>query len=399
MLVLMVTTQAPSVLLALSEIADPYREALTRAGFTLTDEMPADLVVLDADLPAATATSLRTRLEAGGAGLLLLVGEETPDWALAPGGAAHVEVALKPLLPGMLVSQLQAMLIRRGGTAPDPGARASAADGGGTTIGEGRVITVFAPKGGVGKTMLAVNLAVALREQTRASVLLIDAAAGVGNLTDYLEVPVRMGLADLADLPPEQWTDAAFELATAVHPENGVRVLTWGQDPAYAERVSVDLLLAATGWARRHASHVVIDTQPGYDDRTLAMLTVANEILLVVTPEVGALRNAAQFLKVAGDLGLRDVVRVVVNRANHGIDATDIVAALGMPISASVVSDGRRAVLASNEGVAVISRFPRERIAADLHGVARVVLHPETTSAAERARGWPPSVTARAGTS
>ena len=75
-----------------------------------------------------------------------------------------------------------------------------------TIVGEGHVVSVFAPKGGVGKTTIAVNMAVALRQQTRAEVLLFDADVGVGNVTSVLDVPYRMGLADLADSPPEEWT-------------------------------------------------------------------------------------------------------------------------------------------------------------------------------------------------
>ena len=162
-------------------------------------------------------------------------------------------------------------------------------------------------------------MAVALRQQTRTEVLLLDADVGVGNVTSVLDVPYRHGLADLADSPPEEWTDAAFEQCVSVHAASGVRVLTWGTDPAESERVSVDLLLAALRWGRNHHSYVIIDNHPGYDDRTMAMLAVANEIILVVTPEVGALRNSAQFLELARELGLGDNIRVVVNRANHGI--------------------------------------------------------------------------------
>jgi pilus assembly protein CpaE len=244
----------------------------------------------------------------------------------------------------------------------------------GSVIGEGHVVSIFAPKGGVGKTTVSVNLAVALHEQTRQPVLLFDADVGVGNVTSVLAVPYTIGLADLADSPPEEWTDAAFEQCTAVHEASGVRVLTWGADPADSERVTVDLLLAALRWAKAHHTFVVVDTHPGYDDRTMAMLTLASEILLVVTPEVGAIRNSSQFLGLAREVGLGDIVRVVVNRANHGIRLADIEQALGLPVSATVVSNGPRAVIASNEGLPVITKFPREKIASDLHNVARVVV-------------------------
>ena len=158
--------------------------------------------------------------------------------------------------------------------------------------------------------------------------------------------------------------------------------------------MTVDLLLAALRWAKAHHTFVVVDTHPGYDDRTMAMLTLASEILLVVTPEVGAIRNSSQFLGLAREVGLGDIVRVVVNRANHGVRLADIEQALGLPVSATVVSNGPRAVIASNEGVPVITKFPREKIASDLHNVARVVVTGISPTAARRS---PPLVVVDAG--
>ncbi len=173
---------------------------------------------------------------------------------------------------------------------------------------------------------------------------------------------------------PEEWTDSAFEHCVTTHEPSGVRVLTWGSDPADSENVGVDLLLAALRWAKAHHSYVVVDTHPGYDDRTMAMLTLANEILLVVTPEVGSLRNSAQFLGLAREVGLGDIIRVVVNRANHGIRLPDIEDVLKLPVSATVVSNGPKAIIASNEGQPVVSKFPKEKISTDLHNVARIVV-------------------------
>jgi pilus assembly protein CpaE len=238
----------------------------------------------------------------------------------------------------------------------------------------------------VGKTTIAVNLAVALREHTRSNVLLFDADVGVGNVTSVLAAPYRMGLADLADSAPEEWTDAAFEQATTEHPGSGLRVLTWGTDPGESERVTVDLLLAALRWARSHHSYVVIDNHPGYDDRTMAMLSVANEIFLVVTPEVGPLRNSAQFLDLAREVGLGEAVRVVVNRANHGVRIPDIEQALKLPVSATIVSNGPKAVIAANEGAPIILRFPREKITTDLHNMARLVTDGPVTAPTPTAR-------------
>lgn len=385
--------QRPKILLALEGDSEGYVEALTRAGFepilfARAEPAAADVAVIDCELRAdATSAAYAALQRDPEVPALLLVGPETdlPDGV----GAARDEVAMKPLPADALVYRLQALLIRTGRHLPTQ----SAAPGGGAArsgapmLGEGHVVSVFAPKGGVGKTTIAVNMAVALRQQTRAEVLLLDADVGVGNVSSVLDVPLRLGLADLADSAPEQWTDAAFEHAVNVHADSGLRVLTWGNDPAQSELVTVDLLLAAVRWARRTHSYVVVDNHPGYADRTMAMLTVADEIFLVVTPEVGAIRNSTQFLELARELGLGSVVQVIANRANHGISTADMEKSLGLPIAATVVSSGPKAVIASNEGLPIITKFPRDRISDDLHRVARLVTDPEGALGTKRGPG------------
>jgi pilus assembly protein CpaE len=392
--------ERPVILLAVAEDGAAYVDALHRAGFDPVSVDPAqvqnvphaDMGVVDCDLPPDVVTAVYQQLrDSNTTATLLLVGVST-DLPEGVGGSGD-EVALKPLPPDALVYRLQALLIRTGRHLPsESGAWATDETLSSAPIGEGHVVSVFAPKGGVGKTTVAVNMAVALRQQTRSEVLLFDADVGVGNVTAVLDVPYRMGLADLADSPQEEWTDAAFEQVVATHPESGVRVLTWGTDPGESERITVDLLLAALRWGRDHHSYVIVDNHPGYADRTMAMLSVSNEIFLVVTPEVGALRNSAQFLDLARELGLGNVVRVVVNRANHGIRAQDMAKTLGLPISATIVSNGPKAVIASNEGRPIVIKFPREKMSDDLHAVARLVSHPEPAiagpAAAQAKRAW-----------
>jgi pilus assembly protein CpaE len=392
--------ERPTILLAVTGEIDGYVDALQRAGFDPVTVDPSneqslpmvDLGVIDCDMPPELLIAIYERLHTGSATpTLLLVGDQT-DLPGGVGGAGD-EVALKPLPPDALVYRLQALLIRTGRQLPvEPGGWASDPGlSGAQIVGEGHVVSVFAPKGGVGKTTIAVNIAVALRQQTRAEVLLFDADVGVGNVTSVLDVPYRMGLADLADSPPEEWTDVAFEHIVCVHAESGVKVMSWGSDPAESERVTVDLLLAALRWARNHNSYVIVDNHPGYDDRTMAMLAVANEIFLVVTPEVGALRNSAQFLELARELGLGNGIRVVVNRANHGIRPQDMATTLGLPISATVVSNGPKAVISSNEGKPIVLKYPHEPISDDLHDVARLVTMPQghvATAPEPVARRW-----------
>lgn len=392
--------ERPSVLLALQGNPHAYVDALQVAGFDvvtdawigtqrLADGQGIDLAVLDCDLLGAS--ELYDELHGVSPVPTILVFADEPP-AFATGNQSHAtrdEYALKPLPADALVFRLQALQIRYNRTVRmDAGDWDDTPGSDNATIGEGHVVSIFAPKGGVGKTTIAVNVSVALREQTRAKVLLLDADVGVGNVTSILDVPYRMGLSDLADSGPEEWTDAAFEQAVCIHAASGVNVLTWGNDPAESERVGVDLLLAAVRWARAHYSFVVIDNHPSYDDRTMAMLAISSEIFLVVTPEVGPLRNASQFLEVAREVGLGDVVKVIVNRANHGVSMDDIAETLGKPVSAMVVSNGPKAVAAANEGMPMVTKFPNERMSTDLHGVARLLTREAAAPAPVAPRPW-----------
>jgi MinD-like ATPase involved in chromosome partitioning or flagellar assembly len=389
--------ERPTVLLALDGETASTVDALTRAGFeplvAADGPRPADLAVIDCDLDPDLVGSVYSALRQEGSvvPILLLVGAET-EFPIGAGTTLD-EVALKPIPPEALVYRLQALLIRSGRRLPTESGTWASEDAlsSAPIAGEGHVVSVFAPKGGVGKTTIAVNLAVALRQQTRSEILLFDADVGVGNVTSVLDAPYRHGLADLADSPREEWTDAAFEQSVGTHAASGVRMLTWGSNPADSERVSVDLLLAGLRWARKHHSYVVVDNHPGYDDRTMAMLAVANEIFLVVTPEVGAVRNSAQFLELARELGLGNAIRVIVNRANHGIRVRDLETALGLPVSATVVSNGPKAVISSNEGNPIVLKYPREKISDDLHRVARLISAPGAEGeapASQSARRW-----------
>src|SRR5206468_4086181 len=161
-----------------------------------------DMAVIDCDGDIAQAANLFEVLHEGRQVPTILVFSETlPDFATAPGAEdGRDEYAIKPLPAEALVYRLQAIMIRAGRALPIESAGwvdTLTPDAG--TIGEGQVVSVFAPKGGVGKTMIAVNVAVALREQTRSSVCLLDADVGVGNVTSILEVSSKMGLVDLAD--------------------------------------------------------------------------------------------------------------------------------------------------------------------------------------------------------
>src|SRR5688500_839362 len=152
--------ERPKILLAVDRDSESYADALSRAGFEPTtadaaSSAGADMAVIDCDLdPERFVAAYRTSRSPGSIPVLLLV---SPDSDLPGGvGGAGDEVALKPVPPEAIVYRLQAMLIRTGKHLPtESGAWASDESLSSARLaGEGHDVSVFAPKGGVGKTTI-----------------------------------------------------------------------------------------------------------------------------------------------------------------------------------------------------------------------------------------------------
>jgi pilus assembly protein CpaE len=243
------------------------------------------------------------------------------------------------------------------------------------------VVAVFNPKGGVGKTTIATNLASALQSRRGQNVLLIDADTVTGHVPSSLGID---GIRTLADSWLEQRDGAPYEsiadIASA-HP-SGMRVVSLTSSPLNAEILEANRVADAITEARRGCDFVVVDLHPSYSDLNQAIFRIADRILVPVTPDVPAIRAAVQLTDYAAELGVRERLGLVVNRANSGVSVADLERTIGMPATSLIRSGGLLFVRAANEGRTVIDMFPKERITADFDALAdRVVGTPAAAPA------------------
>jgi pilus assembly protein CpaE len=204
----------------------------------------------------------------------------------------------------------------------------------------GKVVTVFSPKGGSGKTVLATNLAAAA---ARAGVktLLIDLDLQFGDSALTLAVAARATISDLAASPGAIDVEklSAF---ISTDPKTGLDLLAAPRRPEDADAVGQNELAAVLQAARSAYAAVVIDTGPLFDGAMLAALDHTDQLLLVCNPEVTSLKNVRIGLETLDRLGFaRDRVSLVANRigARGGVDRGDIEQALETKIAYELPDD------------------------------------------------------------
>jgi pilus assembly protein CpaE len=270
--------------------------------------------------------------------------------------------------------RVEAMCIRRETVDDGSGPVLQGGDIGlGSWSGRATTIAVFNPKGGVGKTTVATNLAAALQTRKGKSVLLIDADTVTGHVTTSLGIDAVRTVAD-------SWRDEAdggpieslIDIASA-HP-SGMKVVALTDSPLHTDVLDPARMAAAIAAARGRVDVIVIDLHPSYSTLNQAIFDEADRILVPVTPDVPAIRAAVQLRDVATGLGCRERLAMVVNRANSGVTVADMERTVGMPALALIRSGGLLFVRAANEGRTVIDMFPREKITADFDLLADRVL-------------------------
>jgi pilus assembly protein CpaE len=217
-----------------------------------------------------------------------------------------------------------------------------------------KVVMVFSPKGGSGKTALATNLAAATA-RSGVDTLLVDLDLQFGDSALTLAVSPRATIADLAASAGAIDVDK-LKAFVSENAETGLAVLPAPQRPEEADVVGQAELSAVMESARNAYGAVVIDTGPLFDGPMLAALDHTDELLLVCNPEVTSLKNVRIGLETIERLGFdRDRVTLVANRigAAGGIGRREIEEALGAEV-AYELPDDRAVPEAVNRGIPVV---------------------------------------------
>lgn len=216
---------------------------------------------------------------------------------------------------------------------------------------QARIVTVFAGKGGVGKSTVATNLAATLADGGRRRVLLIDLDLQFGDIGILLQLVPEHGFADAIAMAGRLDTEALRSLITPYRP--GMDVLLAPAGPAEGDHVSRDLVREVLAVARSAYDFIVVDTAPYVSDQLLTALDVTDWFVLVVTPDLPTLKNVRLALEMFDLLDYpRERRLMLLNRADSevGLSVADIEKAVGSAMSVLMPSS-RDVPMSVNRGV------------------------------------------------
>ncbi len=231
----------------------------------------------------------------------------------------------------------------------------------------GRVAALVGLKGGVGRSTLAVNLAVALRQRVDSDVILVEAHHGLSDLSLMLNLLPRHTLASLAQ---EMNLDADVLQGHLQPHASKIKILAAPNDIAQLVELPVETWRLILTYLAEAAPYVVVDTASVADAVLSEVLTLADDIIVVTGPDLASVRSTVVLLKsLDEEANVQGRTHVVLNRAGvrGGVSENAVSAQIGEPLAAAIPDDSALATFAMNRGVPFVLSHPRSLVSRQIH--------------------------------
>jgi pilus assembly protein CpaE len=334
------------------------------AGLKVAFAHKPQLVILDVMLPKLDGFSVARRLRATPStkqvAIMMLTAKGEIADKVSGFQAGADDYLTKPFDPNELELRVRSLLARVAAAAMDEHAH------------EGHLISVFGLRGGVGKTTLAVNLAVTLAQLWNRPVPLLDLALQSGDASVFLGLRPKATINDLVE-HYQEFPDAESLRAYFTVWQNEVRVLAAPSHMTSAERITPQMLKYLLHLIRADAVITLADVASKLDDQSLAVLDASNLVLLVMAPEVASVRTVVQLLDTFQALEYpKEKIQIVVNQPfkARGFSVSQIESALGRSISLVLPHDAELCVHAINTGEPLVVVNPNSLLTRALQDYA-----------------------------
>jgi pilus assembly protein CpaE len=284
--------------------------------------------------------------------------DKSSDTILRAMRAGAAEYLLKPVSDSDLGSALQ-KLGRLWIVKPSP------------ELETGKIFTIFSPKGGVGVTTIAINLATNIYEATKRPTILVDLDLDAGDVTTFLNLKPSYTISDVT-LNISR-LDKTFLKGVITKHESGIFVLAEPQKVEEGVSISGADLRKVLGLLKTMFSYIVVDTQTVLDERTLAAIETSDMILLAFILSLPGIKNIQRYLNYFDKTVSRNKLKLVVNRylKRGDIKLEDAEKVLNYPIEWNIPNSYDDAITCLNKGVPISMGAPKSQLNAAFQDLAR----------------------------
>lgn len=227
----------------------------------------------------------------------------------------------------------------------------------------GQVYTVFSTKGGVGKTFVSINLAASLAKNPEKRVVLVDLDLDFGNAALALNLYPKFTITDVID--DIRHMDSDLIESYLIPHESGIKVLPANLQPNMNDFINAEHIHVILEALRESFDYVVVDMPGRFVETIMPALALADQLLVITTPELSAVRNIKVLLVTLKDLNFpQSKIRIVLNKEDlrGEIKKNDVETTLNKKVDASIGLDYHRVLSSLNRGVPLVYEYPKNTL-------------------------------------
>lgn len=227
----------------------------------------------------------------------------------------------------------------------------------------GRVYILFSPKGGVGNTTIAINLAVNIFEATNEPTIIVDLDLNAGDVTTFLNLKPSYTISDVTTNLAR--LDKAFLQGAITKHNSGVYVLAEPQKIAESLSISGGEIKRVLSLLKTMFKHIIIDTEPAFNERTLTAIEMSDIVLITFVLSLPGIKNIQRCLNYLDGIGYKkDKVKLIANRymKKGDIKIEDAEKVLNHPISWHIPNEYFSAMASINKGIPLSVSEPKSRL-------------------------------------
>jgi pilus assembly protein CpaE len=349
------------------------KEALTLARDTQPHVVIMDINMPDMDGISATEAMLK---ELPNTQIVILSVQNEPDYMRRAMLAGARDFLPKPPSADELVSTIRKVgqrALSQPAVAPSAQATGALVSPVALQTHHGKVIVIYSPRGGVGRTMVATNLALALHTEDTPTVI-VDASLQFGDVSACLNLQTRNSLLDLVDQAEELDTELVERIT--IHHPSGLKVIAAPARPEQAEAVQGTQISKVIQFLSSVFQYVVVDTSANLTESTIGVIDASDIVILIGAPDLPTIKNLRMFFDLGEALNLTpQKVVLIMNRMDkrYGISAEKVADLLKQPIITQIPLDDRVVPLSTNNGEPFILQDRTKPVARSILELAQAV--------------------------